>query len=291
MTASSTLTVAARGRRGFLQDSLARVNPRQSRAELRFGLPDDRSGWTGCDEFLRTPDAFTRWHAGLASWLVDRYADSPDRTTAGYVMTWYLWVPGYLASLLFHHERRVPSLRPADLAFRMASPRPHPDGIAVLSPRFACLPDDPAAGTPEATVVPDERALAALLRGRFATHAARFVDVYGPQVRLGRRMLWAAATDVLDTSLWLAGRYGGAEDEGVLDAALVLGDGPAPFTSGSTLRPVPDGTWTRRRESCCFHYLLAAGQGTCESCPRLARKPGGPKALVSPGDCQTAFSG
>ncbi|GAA2987701.1 (2Fe-2S)-binding protein [Actinokineospora diospyrosa] len=272
MTAGYRTAVAARGQHAHLAESLARVNPRQSRAQLRFGLPEGPDRWVGCDEFLRTPGAFDQWRDGLAGWLRDKYSDSPDRTTAGYVMTWYLWVPGYLAGLLFHHERRIPSLRPADLAFRMAEPRPHPDAIAVLSPRFVCLPDDPAAGVPEATVVPDEHALAALLRGRFAAHAARFVEVYGPQVRLGKRMLWAAATDVLDSSLWLAGRYGGTETEGVLDAALVLGDGPAPFTSGSTLRPQPTGEWARRRESCCFHYLLAEGQGTCASCPRLGRK-------------------
>ncbi|WP_018683824.1 (2Fe-2S)-binding protein [Actinokineospora enzanensis] len=268
--------LTARPRRGYLADSLARVNRRQTRAEVRFGLSDQAEGWSGCAEFLARPGAFERWRDDLGSWLADTYGDSPDRTSAGYVMSYYLWVPGYLAALLFHHERRVPSLRPADLAFRLAAPRPHPAALAVLSPHFVCLPDDPAAGLPEATVVPDERALAAVLRGRYTAHAARFVDAYAPGVRLGRRMLWAAATDVLDSALWLAGRYGGAEGEGVLDAALVLGAGEAPLTSASTLRPVGGGTeplrWTRRRESCCFHYLLAAGQGLCETCPRLSRK-------------------
>ncbi|PPK63544.1 (2Fe-2S)-binding protein [Actinokineospora auranticolor] len=282
MTAGYRVAAPGTGRRGLLADSLARVNHRQARAELRYGLPADRDRWTGCADLLATPEEFDRWRAGLADWLVDRYADSPDRTTAGYVMTWYLWVPGYVAATLFHHERRVPSLRPADLAFRFSRPRPHPDAIAVLSPRFACLPDDPAAGTPEATVVADERALAAVLRGRFAAHAARFVEAYQPRVRLGKRMLWAAATDVLDSSLWQAGRYGGDEGAGVLDAALVLGPGSTPFTSASTLRPVPGEhgptTWTRRRESCCFHYLLAQGQGACETCPRLGRRPEHPGA-------------
>ncbi|EWC62133.1 iron-sulfur protein [Actinokineospora spheciospongiae] len=277
MTTGYRVRPDALDRRGPLADSLSRVNPRQARVELRYGLPGGAPRWTTCADFLDLPDGFDRWRSGLAGWLRAQYGDSPDRTTAGYVMSWYLTVPGYLAGLLFHHERRVPSLRPEDLAFRMAEPRPHPDAIAVLNPNFACLPDDPAAGTAEATAVADERALAAVLRGRFAAHASRFADVFGPQVRFGRRMLWAAATDALDNALWLAGRYGGDEGAGVLDAALVLDDGPAPFTSGSTLRAVhpADGgpvEWTRRRESCCFHYLLAAGQGTCSTCPRVCPK-------------------
>ena len=277
MTAAYRVRPDAPGGPGCLADSPARVDPRQARFELRYGLPESVSRWITCADFLALPDGFDRWRGGLATWLRSQYGDSPDRTTAGYVMSWYLTVPSYLAGLLFHHERRVPSLRPEDLAFRMAEPRPHPDAIAVLAPAFVCLPDDPAAGTPEATVVADERALAAVLRGRFAAHATRFAEVFGPQVRFGKRMLWAAATDALDNALWLSGRYGGDEGAGVLDAALVLDDGPAPFTSASTLRAVhpADGgplEWTRRRESCCFHYLLDGGQGTCSTCPRVCPK-------------------
>lgn len=244
---------------------------------LRFGRPTE-PGWVSCADFLADPGSFPRWRAELGRWLREQYGDAPDRTTAGYVATWYLSVPGYLAALLFHHERRVPSLRPADVAFRIGRPRPRPDAVAAVAPGFACLPDDPAAGGPEAVVVPDEQALAAVLRGRFCAHAARFVAAFAPQTRLGKRTLWAAATDALDNSLWLAGRYGGDERGGVLDAAMVLGDGPSPFTSSSTLRPAvvadDDGAavWTRRRESCCFHYLLDGGKGPCGTCPRVHPK-------------------
>lgn len=260
----------------YLADSLARVRELQERADVRFGLPAADSRWVTCARLLAESGGFDRWRAGLARWLVRQYGEAPDRTTAGYVLTWYLWVPGYLGALLFHHERRVPSLRPEDLAFRMGEPRPHPDAMAVLSPRFACLPDDPAAGTAQATVVPDERALAGVLRGRFIAHAARFIAAFGPTVRFGRHTLWAAATDALDNSLWLAGRYGGDEAAGALDAALVLPARLAPLTSASTVRARPDDRgetgWTRRRESCCFHYLLRAGMGACETCPRVMPK-------------------
>jgi hypothetical protein len=264
---------------GYLRDSLARATLLQHRAELRYGLPDSASEsarWVNCAQLLAEPPAFDRWRKSLAGWLIDRYGEAPDRTTAGYVMYWYLFVPGYLAALLFHHERRVPSLRPEALAFRTAEPRPHPDAIAVLKPYFACLPDDPAAGTPMATVVADEHALAATLRARYIAHAGRFIRAFAPTSRFGRHTLWAVATDVLDSGLWFAGRYGGDEGAGVLDAELVLADKHFPLTSASTVYPVTHGSdhprWSRRRESCCFHYLLEAGQGICETCPRLSAK-------------------
>lgn len=276
MRTSPSLRLVTGTRAPSLVESVTRAASRQVRTEVRVGLPQDSTGWVNCAELLSAPDGFTLWRQELAGWLHDRYNEAPERTTAGYVMSWYLGVPGYLAALLFHHERRVPSLRPEHLAFHKARPRPHPDSIAVLDESFVCLPDDPAAGTPNATVVPTEKALAAVLRGRFTAHAARFVSAFAGTVRFGRHTLWAAATDALDHSMWLVGRYAGDETAGVLDANLLLPDRFAPLTSASTLRPVVDDQgrtgWTRRREACCFHYLMDAGQGVCETCPRVCAK-------------------
>ena len=233
---------------------------------VRYGLPANTTdGWWNCADTLAEPERFASWRKRLAEWLDVVYGSAPERTTAGYVMSWYLTVPGLVAGLLFHGARRAPSLRPADLAFRLGHPRPHPVEVAVLSRRFACLPDDPAAESPEATVVADENALAALLRARFAAHAAEFVRVFGPTTRLGRHTLWSAATDALDSGAWLAGKALGDEARGAADAALLLPAGLPPFTSASTLRPAKNG-WTRRRESCCFHYVVA--QSLCATCPR-----------------------
>jgi hypothetical protein len=262
-------------RSDYLETSIARVNPLQTRAELRFGMPHD-AGWTNCAQLLAEPAGFDRWRKILAEWLTMTYGEAPDRTTGGYVMDWYLFVPAYVGALMFHHERRVPSLRPAALAFHTADPRPHPDGIALLKPNFVCLPEDPAAGTMLTTVVADEIALASVLRARYVAHANWFIRAFGPTVRFGRHTLWAAATDVLDSALWFAGRYGGNEGAGVLDAELVLDDRYEPLTSASTMRAEHDESghvrWTRRRESCCFHYLVKNGQGECETCPRLSSR-------------------
>jgi hypothetical protein len=258
----------ARQSRTPLAESITRAAALQSDVELRFGLPADRTGWVVCADLLAEPQRFTLWRKTLAAWLIEQHGSAPDRTTAGYVMGWYLNVPGLLAGLLFHAARRVPSLRPADLAFRIATDgRPDVDGIALLSDEFICLPDDPAGNHPAGTVVADEAALATLLRARFAGHAAQFVGSYGPTVRLGRRMLWAAATDALDKGAWLAGRLCGDEATGVSDAAMILPDKLAPYTSASTLF-TKDGEWTRKRQSCCFHYAVP-GEEVCSTCPRV----------------------
>ena len=254
-----------------LASSIQRVGPLQDRGELRRDVP---LGWLRCADLLTKPGMFAEWRALLAEWLRGEHGAAPEQATASYVMTWYLHVPAYVGALLLHHERRVPSLKPEELAFGLGGERPNPVGMAVLGDDFYCLPTDPGSARPEATVVRDERTLAAVLRAHYLAHAARFVRAYAPGTRLGRRMLWAAATDALDNSLWWVGRQGGtaeSEGAGVADAALVLDTKYPPLTSASTLRlePGEDGhrEWTRRRESCCFSYLLP-NIAECDGCPR-----------------------
>lgn len=258
-----------------LATSMARISERQDKYAFRFGAPapTDSADWLACADLLADPARFDLWHDSLSAWLLREHAVSPERTVGGFVKSWYLQVPAFLGALLFHHERRVPSLRPQDIAFRLnAGGRPHPDGIALLRAPFVCLPDDPAAGTPEATVVADEQALADVLRARFTGHAARFIATYRPPVHFGPHSMWGAATDALDTALWKAGVLGGDEARGVSDAVIVLPERIAPFTSSSTVHATHDAdgalNWTRRKESCCFSYLLPTKKGACATCPR-----------------------
>lgn len=259
---------------------------------VHHGQPDPAEpGWWHCAELLADPDALPRWRAMIAGWLRDHYGEAPARTVDGYLINWYLAAPARLAALLFHVERRVPALSPADLSIGLAEHRPRPDRVALLAEEFACLPTDPVAGAGPATVVADDAALAGMLRARFIGHAAAFVAAFAPLTRFGHRTLWAAATDALTEALWLTGQYRGNEAAGVADARLVLPEmsspSLAPLTSGSTLRTISSGSdsgrdakcdaemptsWTRRRESCCFHYALRAGLGPCDTCPRLCSR-------------------
>ncbi|MCR6481474.1 (2Fe-2S)-binding protein [Amycolatopsis sp. OK19-0408] len=252
------------------------------RLALRHDVP---SGWTRCSAALSDLD---EWRTRLSGWLLREFDEAPSRTADAYLVAWYLHVPAQVGAQLLHHERRVPSLRPEDLAFHLGDGQPYPDGLAVLGTGFCCLPTDPASATSGATTVRDERALAAVLRARYTAHAARFVQAYGPLSRFGPRTLWAAATDALENALWSAGREGGtpsAEGAGMADAALVLDARYPPLTSASTLRLV-ERQWTRRRQNCCFSYLLP-GEQECDGCPRTAQRgqagsrPAAPSARCS----------
>jgi hypothetical protein len=236
------------------------------RHDLRRDVP---AGGIRCSEALTSPGFFEEWRTRLAGWLLREFDAAPSRTADAYLVAWYLHVPARIGAALLHHERRVPSLRPSELAFRLDAGRPYPADLAVLGDEFWCLPTDPGSAAPAATVVRDERALAAVLRARYTAHAARFVEAYAPISCFGRRTLWATATDALESALWGAARPGGTP-EGVADAALVLDQRYPPLTSASTLR-LAGREWRRRRESCCFSYLLPT-ESECDGCPRTCSR-------------------
>ncbi|MGH3538340.1 MAG: (2Fe-2S)-binding protein [Pseudonocardiaceae bacterium] len=238
---------------------------------LSFRLLDlPGTEWTRCEQALSDPAFFTRWRALVAAWLGRQHAEVPERTAAGYVLQWYLGIPTYIGTMLFHAARRVPSLQPQQLAFRFDPG--WVQEVALRPGRFWCLANDPDAGHPDATVLPDEVALGVALRHEVVSHATRFLRVYGPQVRFGRRTLWAAVTDVLDTGLLLAGRSFGSAQAGAADARLVLAQRVEPLTSASTTCTVTDEHgrvhWTRRRGSCCFYFALPGVEQPCVTCPR-----------------------
>jgi hypothetical protein len=226
-----------------------------------------------CEYALANPAFFTHWREVVTQRLAEQYAHVPvpEETTAAYVLRWYLAIPSYLGGLLFHSARRVPSLAPRQLSFRLdpAALRE----VALRPGRFWCLPGDPDAGHPDAVPVPDEAALGAVVRRQVIAHATRFLTAYGPQVRFGRRTQWAAVTDALDSALLLAGRSFGSPHTSASDAHLVLAKGDKPLISASRIRQVTDDRgrthWTRRRGSCCFLYAMPGIEHPCPSCPRV----------------------
>jgi hypothetical protein len=242
------------------------------------GSPSSIASWIECEHALSDPAFFPWWRSAVAQRLAEQYAPVPhevlvpEQTTGGYVLLWYLAIPSYLGGLLFHSARRVPSLEPRQLSFRLESAALRE--VALRQGRFWCLPGDPDVGHPDAVPVPDEASLGAVLRRELIAHATRFLEVYGPQVRFGRHTQWAAVTDRLDKALLLAGHSFGSVQAAAVDARLVLAGGEKPLTSVSRICQVSDERgrthWTRRRGSCCFLYAMPGVGHPCASCPRIS---------------------
>ncbi|RKN38294.1 (2Fe-2S)-binding protein [Streptomyces hoynatensis] len=185
---------------------------------------------------------------------------------AGFALHRYGWPAAVLFTAPYFLLRRVPRLSVGDVAFHRGEGR-----MSVRRTTFSCLPDDPAAGHPDARVVPGEEALRAAVRQAAAEHFEPLLAAFGPHMRRGRRALWGTVTDELTESLWYVGHLLGEEGRAKAEAALLLPGGTAPYPGGAGFRELrgPEGQSlpTRDRASCCMFFTLRP-EDTCVTCPR-----------------------
>ena len=243
--------------------------------EVRAGLPPVR-GWTRCDTALADERFLTGWRERTAAVLTAERSCVPAPVTpATYVMQWYLSVPAYVGGLAYSLARRVPDLSPGALAFHRVDGFRHSDAVALLGDRFTCLPGDPDASSPRARVVPDETALAAVLRSELVAHAEAFFAAYRPGVRTSSRQRWGMVTDLLDGALWVGGESRAQRQAGLDDAEAVLGVPHAPLIGPTGHYRLTDALGREHllldRRSCCFFYKVADGPG-CLACPRTGHE-------------------
>lgn len=229
-----------------IADTLGAVDDALDWFSTRLGLPHDAASgppgeWVCC----AAVDArfVARWERELDARLSGTLGRSHPQTCSGYVLDWYAGVPARLGGMAFALGHRVPRLDRHALAFHLHAEHRFPTGVAVLDPRFWCLPDDPAAGHTDATVVPDADALDAVLRAQVKAHADDFLADYSSGARLPRRQRLGAFLDALDSGLRM-----GAESRGI------AGD---EATSASP-----------RRTTCCYYFKVSGG-AVCSTCPRL----------------------
>lgn len=189
----------------------------------------------------------------------------PD-VTATFGLHRYAWPVCLLMTIPWFLLRRVPRLPVEAVAFRVAGGE-----VAVRVEEFACLPDDSAAHTPGARVVPDEEALRAELRAATAEHLTPVLGGFGPAIRRGPRALWGLATDEITEGLWYLGHLLGEEERAVHEAGLLLPGGTVPYGQAAGFRSLPGAAGvplrTRDRAGCCMYYTLRP-EDTCVTCPR-----------------------
>ena len=242
-----------------LGDTLARLGGRVH--ALRLGAPD---GWLSVDDVCG--DAYTEVvDVAAAGYDTNRSDIRGNRMLE--IWTWLVATPA-AASLLL--DRRLPDVG-ADNVAVVPGLWVDPAPVAVRRGRFWCLPDDPAADHPDATVLPDERALVlelnALLRER---HLPTLIETVAVRSRRGRRALWRGATDQLVGAFLRAGTALRCEDDAVA-LARIAGDGERPMRAQVRIErfeldDLPPHTM-HLRDGCCLYYRVDGRPPHCSNCP------------------------
>lgn len=208
------------------------------------------TGWHACADLLADPEALPGWQDAVARQLERAHGrPAPTQVPPTYVMGWYLDAVARVGATWLGAATRVPGVGVGDLALHLSAGG-WPDGAALLRTRFRCLPDDPAAGHPDAEVLPDRPALTEALRADLDRHARAFHNAFAPDVAIGSRQRFGMVDDVLEAAAWAAGELTGDPGAGRADAEALCGPNP-----------------TRVRRTCCFAYLLDPAL-LCLRCPR-----------------------
>jgi ferric iron reductase protein FhuF len=246
-------------------DRLAEVYPALRVSERRT-LPEG-GGWLSAAALAAGGAALEEFLAWDEAQLTRDYGRRPrPDVAASFGLHRYAFPAVLLVTVPWYLARRVPRLPPDAVALEGT-----PAHLAVRTGEFACLPHDPAAGHPQARVVPDEAALRGAVRAAVAEHLAPLLEGFRARMRRGARALWGVATDEVTEGLWYLGHLLGDEEAARRAAEALLPGGTPPFARGAAFReltgPHGEALPTRDRASCCLFYTLRP-EDTCVTCPR-----------------------
>lgn len=184
------------------------------------------------------------------------------------------WLVAGVAIGSFLSDRRVPDLSPSAVSYTFAESG-YPRDITFHSARFWALPDDPAAGRPDVTVVANTDELGAVLQRQLGDHLEGILRVMrsrGAKVGMGtiRRTALEACLSALCTAEAKLGRLPRLRDD---VEAIFRSGGPANPLFLRTLpviREYPTGRGGRAASvaltTCCLRFRIP-GYGTCPACP------------------------
>lgn len=257
-----------------LAETLARVSALDH--YLRATRIDALSeGWLGATDLV-APDGIAL-DAALQH-ILTPYAATPDdrHVAASLLINAYAWSLSAAAIASYLTEGRVPDLDAGNVALRFSAPGEDEEssfGIAFLSDRMAVLPNDVAAGSPDAIGLADRTEVREWLRRRLEAHMAPLIEAVYRRTRLGRRAQWnLVADDCASLFLWVG------EKIGAIDAACAEG---LAFVSaaGSPMAPSKTSYFTleangrcetfRKRGGCCLYYKMPAGRN-CSTCSLIS---------------------
>ncbi|MFT4039064.1 MAG: hypothetical protein QM692_12840 [Thermomicrobiales bacterium] len=173
----------------------------------------------------------------------------------------------------FAVDRRAPVLHPERLRVALGSTG-RPEALVLPDAAFWCLPDDPAAGHPDARVIADEATLRALLLDRLSEMFALMIAVTRRRARVGARALWISAAETCASTLVDGLPPEVTQEQAQAAVQTLIG------TPGVPLRAKPEVITLHAAgrprlmllgDDCCTNFKIP-GETYCESCPHLPRE-------------------
>lgn len=245
-----------------LQDTLERAASLSEYFKVSLGTPSGED-WFAAQAFLDDEQVLeTLWN---------RASEGAKTTDRAYlkqsVFGSYLWMLGVCGIGTYLLARRVPDLSAQNTVLHVDQ-EGWIDALALKEPRFACLPDDPAADSPHAAVVPDLDSLRRFyLRVFLDENVAPFMNTVKARFKYGLGAMRETVADrIAGTLLWLLKeREGEARVREEVAAFMAL----LPFKTKPKILEVPfEGRCELflKRASCCMSYRLPQ-YGFCTSCP------------------------
>ncbi|MBX6764850.1 MAG: hypothetical protein IRY88_14425 [Rubrobacteraceae bacterium] len=259
-----------------LTETLGLIEPSRYRFGMR--LADGTAGLLPAHELIHDRELLARQLEGaMGRWNLNR------REAATFMAGSYAWSVGGPAAAAYVLARRAPDVSPQNVLIGME------DGgilqVALARELFAALASDPAAGHPGATTLEDERGLLRWLRERLLEGLGPLIENAAGLARVGTRMPWARAADLVAHSFLVAGedtaeqpRYAGDAADFINAPSFAAGGGRTDFLF------VERGGVRRAflvRGACCGSFRKGAGY--CDGCPALSREERLKRALNSLG--------
>ena len=226
----------------------------------------DDAGWSPAAALFQAGDASLRE-------MVMGYGYARWRTTNNHVAA-SAFIIAYLTRFIFPTvgqyvlKRRVPKVTLENLAFHRTNGRI--DATGLRQPRFAVLPDDPAAGHPDAAVLASETDLYRQLKDwAFKSNVEIVIETLRrsvpASVKVSRNAVAASCSQALHRL------YSRVEDKSpVLSAAEVLFGDPSSLVYGQVSMEVIDHAgksgFFARRAGCCLVWRTREDNGYCSNC-------------------------
>lgn len=250
-----------------LAHSFARAQTLSDYLKVSYGAPPD-GNWIRADSVFVDSQRF----AGLKQSVQQRLSTRSANIVASSLLQSYQWQVLASAVACYLFERRVPDLDAASVCLHY-NDEGEADAVIFTGGRFVALPDDPAAGHPDALVVADIQSLRHALRAGIEAHLGQTIEQLCARLGSKPRGLWLNVADsCAGTLTWLIQQQDEAAGVARIAAevdALIRAPGSPLNTKQLALIEITLHEHTQvflDRASCCYWYKTEGGE-YCSTCP------------------------